>query len=120
MKESGDLANLSDRLGHLTRTNSESLGGAMTRLRSPEQPDFTRGVAITSSIHPDPMTHVEPVRYGKGSTLMGLLTTVATKGGSGRRWVAWLRHVARHPGELGSIYLGMRHWSEHSVIALTM
>ena len=120
MKQSGDLPGLSDRLGHLTRTNSESLGGAMPRLRAPVRPDFTHGVAITSSIHPDPMTHVEPVRYGKGSNLMGLLSTVATKSGSGRRWVAWLRHVVRHPGELASIYLDMRHWSEHSFIALTM
>ena len=33
--------------------------------------DFTRGVAITSSIHPNEHTHIEPVRYGRGSNAMG-------------------------------------------------
>ena len=37
--------------------------------------DLTHGVAITSSIHPTSDTHIEPVRYGKGSNAMGLLQT---------------------------------------------
>ena len=37
--------------------------------------DYSRGIAITSSWHPDEHTHVEPVRYGKGSNLMALLQT---------------------------------------------
>ena len=57
----------------LTRTNSESLGGALTTVRDRKEHDFTRGVAITSSIHPDEHTHIEPVRYGTGSNAMGLL-----------------------------------------------
>jgi hypothetical protein len=36
--------------------------------------DYTKGSAITSSFFPDDHTHVEPVRYGKGSNLMGLTT----------------------------------------------
>ena len=40
------------------------------------------GVAITSSWHPDEHTHIEPVRYGKGSNAMGLLNTVMTDGGT--------------------------------------
>lgn len=81
MKAVGVLPGISDRLGVLTRTNSEALGGATTKWRNRNSKDFTRGVAITSSIHPDELTHIEPVRYGKGSNAMGLLSTIATKGG---------------------------------------
>lgn len=121
MKMEGTLPNLSSRLGVLTRTNSEALCGAVTKLRSRRRHDFTRGVAITSSIHPDAATHIEPCRYGKGSNAMGLLSTVMTDGG-GRvpRWLKWLGQVLRHPGQLGSLYLGLAHWSERTIIGLVM
>ena len=64
----------------LTRTNSEALVGATTKaIRPTAAVDFTQGVAITSSIHPDAHTHIEPVRYGKGSNAMGLLTTMQVR-----------------------------------------
>ena len=57
----------------LTRTNSEAILGAL----APDVTvDYTQGVAITSSFHPDEHTHIEPVRYGKGSNVMALLQTV--------------------------------------------
>ncbi len=121
MKAEGVLPQLSDRLGVLTRTNSEALVGATTRLLSRSRPDFTRGVAATSSIHPDGETHIEPVRYGRGSNLMGLLATVATEGGRPwPRWVSWLGQVARHPGQLLSLYVGLGSWSERTIIGLVM
>jgi cholesterol oxidase len=121
MKLRGTLSNVSDRLGMLTRTNSEALAGATTKWRNRDRYDFTRGVAVTSSIHPDPLTHIEAVRYGKGSNAMGLLSTVATTGG-GRvpRWAKWLGRVARHPGQLASLYLGLSRWSERTIIAVVM
>jgi cholesterol oxidase len=121
MKAQRVLPRISDRLGVLTRTNSEALAGAVTKLRSRHQRDFTHGVAITSSIHPDEHTHIEPVRYGKGSNLMGLLGTVMTDGG-GRlpRWLKWLAQVLRHPGQLASLYAGIGRWSERAVITLVM
>ena len=121
MKAQGWLPGISARLGALTRTNSEALGGALTTLRSRTKHDFTRGIAITSSIHPDDHTQIEPVRYGKGSNAMGLLSTLMTDGG-GRlpRAVKWAAHVARHPGQLASLYVGLNHWSERAVIGLTM
>jgi len=121
MKAQGFLPQISARLGWLARTNSEALGGALTTLRNRKKHDFTRGVAITSSIHPDPSTHIEPVRYGAGSNAMGLLSTLLTDGG-GRvpRGVKWLAQAARHPGRLASLYLGINHWSERAVIGLTM
>ena len=103
MKADGTLPDLSDRLGVLTRTNSESLGGAATRWRGwRRRPDMTRGVAITSSVWLDDHTHLEPVRYGRGSNLMGLLSTVLTDGG-GRvpRPLRWARQRAAAPGAGG-------------------
>jgi cholesterol oxidase len=121
MKAGGVLPGLSDRLGVLTRTNSEALGGATGRWRQRGKVDFTQGVAITSSFHPDERTHIEPCRYGKGSNAMALLSTVAVKGGGGvPRWVRWLGQVARHPGATVSLYGGLRGWSERSIISLTM
>jgi len=121
MKASGSLPEISARLGVLTRTNSEALGGALTTMRNRKKHGFTRGVAITSSIHPDEHTHIELVRYGKGSNAMGLLSTVMTDGGGHvPRWARWLTQVARHPGQLASLYFGISHWSERVVIGLTM
>ena len=79
MRDKGKLPRLSERLGVLTRTNSESIVGA-GRLKVSPDLDLTHGVAITSSIHPTPDTHIEPVRYGKGSNAMGLLQTLMTDG----------------------------------------
>jgi cholesterol oxidase len=117
MKADGRLPNLSARLGVLTRTNSESIVGAVSHHR---EVDYSRGVAITSSFHPDDHTHVEPVRYGKGSNAMGLLQTVLTDGG-GRlpRWATWLGTVARHPVTWLRTF-NLRHWSERTIIALVM
>jgi cholesterol oxidase len=115
MRAEGTLPDLSPRLGELTRTNSEAILGARTFRRDV---DFTRGVAITSSFHPSDDTHIEPVRYGRGSNLMGLLTTALADGGRSRRR-AWLREVARHPLEMLR-NLSMRRWSEQTIIALVM
>src|SRR5699024_5743435 len=91
MKDEGHLPHVSDRLGLLTRTNSEALLGAIADDRDI---DYTRGVAITSSIHPNDHTHIEPVRYGKGSNAMSLLQTVLTDGSTKTpRWRIWLREL---------------------------
>ena len=121
MRAEGVLPGLSERLGLLTRTNSEALAGATTRHRARDAHDFTRGVAITSSFYPDEQTHIEPVRYGRGSNAMALLTTVMTDGG-GRipRPLKWLWQVLRHPGRVASVYGGIAHWSERTTIALVM
>jgi len=117
MRDDGVLDGLSPALGRLTRTNSESLVGA--RARHPRA-DYSRGVAITSSFHPAPDTHIEPVRYAKGSNLMGLLSTVLTDGGGpGPRWLTWAGTVLRHPAVFGRS-LSVRRWSEQSIIGLVM
>ncbi|GAA3222014.1 hypothetical protein GCM10020256_29140 [Streptomyces thermocoprophilus] len=104
MKATGQLPYLSPRLGELTRTNSEALVGAQTddrryrKATGAPKADFTRGVAITSSIHPDENTHIEPVRYGKGSNSMGGLSILQVPYVErGSRVGAWLRNAAKHP-----------------------
>jgi len=119
MRDGGHLPVLSPTLGQLTRTNSESIVGAGAYRVDPER-DFTQGVAITSSFHPDDTTHIEPCRYGKGSNAMGLLQTLMTDGGGPvPRWVKFLATAARHPRQLTRM-LSTRNWSERTVIALVM
>ena len=77
LKGEGDLPQISDRLGVLSRTNSESILGALAPDLST---DYTEGVAITSSWHPDEHTHIEPVRYGRGSNFMSMMQTVLADG----------------------------------------
>jgi cholesterol oxidase len=117
MRDEGHLPNLSARLGHLSRTYSESILGAI----APETSvDFSQGVAITSSFHPDEDTHIEPVRYGKGSNVMSLLQTVLTDHEHlTPRWRTWLREVWKQKGNVLDLY-DLKHWSERTVIALVM
>ncbi|MFE9646946.1 GMC family oxidoreductase N-terminal domain-containing protein [Streptomyces sp. NPDC006365] len=126
MKAGGQLPYLSGRLGDLTRTNSEALVGAQTDNRryrkatGEAKVDFTRGVAITSSIHPDANTHIEPVRYGKGSNSMGGLSIVQVPYAEGSsRVLGFLSHAARHP-LLVLRSLSNRRWSERTIIGLVM
>lgn len=117
MKEQGELPLLSQALGKLSRTNSESILGAIAHTTSV---DFSEGVAITSSFFPDADTHVEPVRYGKGSNSMGLLQSLLTRPQPGKaRWQVWLREMAKHPADVVGM-LNVRRWSERSVISLVM
>jgi cholesterol oxidase len=120
MKADGALPWLSPRLGALTRTNSESILGAAV-LNGPARRrglDFTEGVAITSSFHPDPHTHIEPVRYGRGSNSMGMLQSALVDGGP-RRPLRWLGTLARRPLTYLRL-LSVRRWSQRSIIALVM
>ncbi|WP_228452593.1 GMC family oxidoreductase, partial [Streptomyces alkaliterrae] len=127
MRDEGRLPHLSRRLGMLTRTNSEALVGAQTiprRYRAKYGKDavldFSRGVAITSSVHPDENTHIEPVRYGRGSNAMSLLTTLQVRHDS--RLPRALAHVltcVRHP-VLFARSLSARKWSERIIIGLVM
>jgi len=110
------LPKISPRLGYLTRTNSEALVGART---SHKNTDYTQGVAITSSWHPDDVTHIEPCRYGKGSNAMALLNTVLTDGGT--RWQRYRQAMvtlAKKPSIIKALV--PRKWSEQIIILLVM
>ena len=117
MKSDSVLPNLSDQLGKLSRTNSEALTGSIMPKGGT---DFSAGSAITSSFFPDDHTHVEPVRYGKGSNFMGLLQTVMTDGTNIKdRRRQWLRQVITKPSLVLKI-LDVRQWSQRTVVALIM
>ncbi|WP_311380446.1 GMC oxidoreductase [Arthrobacter sp. ISL-72] len=119
MRDTGVLPELSPRLGELTRTNSEAIVGSSRSTADPER-DFTRGVAVTSSIHPDEHTHIQAVRYGKGSNSMSLLQTVATDGSLPTpRWLQALRTFVREPVKSVKLSNGYQ-WSESTVILLVM
>ncbi len=115
--QENNLPRISKRLGYLSRTNSESLVGA---IMPTVDVDYSKGVAITSSFHPDDQTHIEPVRYGKGSNSMGLLQTLMTDGffASNRRR-QWLKLALKSPATLVKIF-NVRKWSQRTVIALVM
>jgi len=117
MRDTGVLPALSPRLGEKTRTNSEALLGAQTA-KVPAVP-FNQGVAITSSFHPDEVTHVEPVRYGSGSNAMGMLSTILVDGGGIPRPLRFLGQVLRHPYVFLKS-LSVRRWSEKTIIVLVM
>ena len=117
MRDEGHLPRVSQRLGYLSRTNSESILGAI----APDTKiDYSQGVAITSSFHPDEHTHIEPVRYGKGHNAMSLMQTVLTDGdGPAPRWQTWLKEMWKERRNVLDLY-DVKHWSERTVIALVM
>jgi len=117
LRDEGRLPDLSDRLGDVVRTNSEAIVGASAKLPKPE---LSRGVAITSSIHPDDITHIEPCRYPPGSNAMGLLTTVLVDGGGTRsRRSRFATAIVRHPVKFARS-VSVRRWSERSIVLLVM
>ena len=125
-KQTTTLPRISDRLGYQVRTNSEAILAARTDAAGV---DFTDGVSITSSIHVDDNTHVEPVRYGHGSNLLSLMSAMLvdgtasaddpTIGARGPGWITVLREVARRRRELPLLHRP-KGWSEQSIVLLVM
>ena len=112
------LRHISPMLGTLARTNSESVLSARDGDR---RADHTSGLAITSSFHPDAHTHVEPVRYGPGSGLIGLLNAHLVDPIEGvPRWRATLRTYRRMGLRAAFRLHDPRRWAEQSVVILTM
>ncbi len=117
LRDRGSLPGISGRLGTLARTNSEAVLGVKTRT---DGVDHSVGIAITSSMHPDPTTHIENVRYGRGSNIMGLLMTVLVDPETGRRrWALGLKEMVRRRRDLPRL-LSPRRWSERSIGLLVM
>ena len=116
-RESGSLSHLSPRLGEMVRTNTESIQAVTA---PDDSRDFSHSVAITSSIYPDPDTHIEVVTYGHGGDSMSTLFTVMTgEGGRVLRPLKWLLAIARHPLRALRL-LSPRFWSQRTIILLVM
>ncbi|MFB7719511.1 GMC oxidoreductase [Nocardia sp. NPDC056100] len=116
-KLSGSLPGLSNRLGTLVRTNSESI----LAVTAPDDGnDFAHGLALTSGVYPSPSTHIQPVTYGAGGDFMSLLTTLATARGTRRtRPLYYLGTVLRHPVRFARA-TRIRHASRRTVLLTTM
>ncbi len=114
LRDDGTLPGLSPRLGELTRSNSEAIIGVTSRSRT----DLAQGVAITSSIHPEPQTHVEVCTYGKGHNSLFLQTVPMVDGGA-FRFLRLLLTLVLHP--VASLRtMSVRDASSRSVILLVM
>ena len=116
-KHRGSLPRISDRLGHLVRTNSESILAVMM---PDDSMNLWNTVAISSSIHTDEDTHIEVVTYGEKGDAMSFLLTVLT--GDGTRWTrifTMLGTIVRHPiNFIKSLWpFG---WSRKAIILLVM
>jgi len=112
------LPRVSARLGELVRTNSESI----LTVTVPEdyRDDLIRRVAISSSIYPDPHTHIETVTYGNdGDSMRRLYTLLVGDGTRLTRPLKLLVQTALHPRRLAKI-LFARHWSRRTIIILVM
>jgi len=93
-KHGGSLPRLSDRLGDLVRTNSESI----LTVRLPADRRTWNDVAISCSVHVDHDTHVELVTYGRRADFMSALYTLLVGNGNRvTRPLLWLGTIVRHP-----------------------
>ena len=116
-KHNGSLPNISDQLGKLVRTNSESV---LAVTLPDDSVDVWNSVAISSSIHTDKDTHIEVVTYGrKGDALSALFTLLTGKGTRWTRIFRLLGNVVRHPLHFIRT-LWPVHWSRRTIVLLVM
>jgi cholesterol oxidase len=116
-RHSGSLPAISRRLGELVRTNSE----VILAVTAPDDSvDYTKRIAITSSVYPDPNTHIETVIYGnEGGAIKGLYTLLVGDGTRVTRPLKLLGTLARHPRRLIKLLLTPG-WSRRTIILLVM
>lgn len=115
-RERGWLPGLSTAVGHTVRTNSEAIVGATSR----QDVDLTDGVAITSGFDPDGVTHVQPVRYPRGSDMIGVLAKPLTDGGPGLpRPLRFAINCIRHPSDFARS-LAPFGWARRTILLLVM
>ena len=116
-KLDGSLPRISQRLGQLVRTNSESIL-AVTLPKEYAKP--WNDVAISASIYPKPDTHIEFVTYGRHGDFMAFLYTLLTGDGSRlTRPLMWLGNVLRHPVTFLRTLWPVG-WSRRTVLFLVM
>lgn len=121
------LPRISQRLGRNVRTNSEVFTGSTTlsQLGWPwkrkQQPlPACEGIAISSIVHPDAHTSIEPVRYPKGSNFMRLLSSnLVEHPHGGIRSLLLLKSIVTKPILAFQLFWNNQ-WSENSIIFLVM
>ncbi|HEX4949150.1 MAG TPA: GMC family oxidoreductase [Blastocatellia bacterium] len=111
------LPRLSERLGDYVRTNSESIIAVVSEQR---ERDFSEGIAISSILHTDEHSHLEPVRYSSGSGFWRLLTAPHVSGDRViTRSANLLRLIARQPRKVLKAFL-VPDYAKHAMILLYM
>ena len=114
-KLAGSLPRVSDRLGRCVRTNSEAI---LAVTLPKDHAELVKRVAITSSVYPDPDTHIETVTYGDAGDSMSLLYTLMVGDGTRvTRPLKLLAEIARHPVRLLRT-ISPRGWSQRTIIVL--
>ncbi|MTD44085.1 NAD(P)-binding protein [Conexibacter sp. W3-3-2] len=117
IKHRGSLS-ISDQLGELVRTNSEAILGITVPEDFPA--DITDRVAITSSIYPDPDTHIETCVYGDAGGSMQYLNTILTGDGTRvTRPLKWAATAIRHPRQFWKATF-FKGGSKRAIIILVM
>lgn len=111
------LPRLSDRLGERVRTNSESLIGVV----APDYPEMlSKGIAITSILHTDEHSHIEPVRYGSGSGFFRALTLPHAPGASLRERVTTMGKALLSDPKKWARAFTVKDFAAHSQVMLYM
>ncbi len=112
------LPKISSKLGHMVRTNSESLLGVVAR---DMKIDYSHGVAITSIVQADEVTAIEPVRYPAGSSLMRYLSSpmIDTDDPVPLRLLKIVAHTLTHPRDFLITHV-LPGWARRSTILLAM
>lgn len=114
-KHRGSLPAVSDRLGHLARTNSE----AVLSVLLPEDIGTWRDITASSRVVLDGDTQIEFLTYGPRGDFMRLMFTVLVGEGRGaRRLLSWSRTVLRSPRRwISTMRAG---WSARTLMMLVM
>lgn len=111
------LPNLSNKVGHFIRTNSESLLGVTS---SDREKNFSEGIAISSILHTDKFSHIEPVRYPSGSGFWRLQVLPLIEGKNiFIRLVKILLELVAHPMKWSKLYF-VKDWAKKTQILLFM
>lgn len=111
------LPRLSDKLGHDIRTNNETLLSVSSLDRNK---DFSKGVAIGSILHSDANSHLEVVRYARGSGFWRLLHAPYTTGSHALiRILRMMINFLKAPLAYLKIFLA-RDWSRNTAVLLFM
>jgi len=116
-KNKGYLKNISNKLGYTVRTNSEVMTGYSARNKG--DMDIS-GVSITSGLYVNENTHIEPVRYPKGSDVMSFMTVpMIDKKGKFPRQLKLFLSIFVHPIVFIKTLIPFG-WAEKSIILLVM
>jgi len=117
-KHGGSLPVISDQLGTLVRTNSESILAVKLPRNSTFEP--SRDVAISASIHPREDTHIEFVTYGRRGDFMSFIFTLIVGDGTRvTRPLKLLGNIVRHPIRFVSTVMPWG-WGRRVIVFLVM